>query len=95
MDPLSLAKCLELVLNERLTRKQKYIISYLKQNEHETATQLVKIVSSHLKCSHSAVWNNLNSLKRAGLISHNSLVHLTDCAKLVKINGGEKDGRRA
>lgn len=91
-DSLSLAKCLELVLNERLTKKQKYIISYLRQNEHENATQLVKIISSGLKCSDSCIWNNLNSLRQAGLVSsHNGLVQLTGCAKLVKINGGEKN----
>ncbi len=89
---LSLAKCLELVLNERLTRKQKYILAYLQHNEHETATQLVKAISSELKCSQSAVWNNLNSLKRAGLVSANGLVRLTECARLVKINGGEENG---
>ena len=92
-DSLSLAKCLELVLNERLTKKQKHIISYLRQNENETATQLVKAISSELKCSKSAVWNNLNSLKRSGIISCDTgLVQLTECAKAVKLNGGEKYG---
>lgn len=92
-DSLSLTKCLELVLNERLTKKQKYIILYLKDNKNETATQLVKIISSELKCSQSAVWNNLNSLKRSGIVSNDTgLVQLTECAKAVKLNGGEKNG---
>ncbi len=74
---LSLAKCLELVLNERLTKKQKYILGYVyTHGKVNSITSLVKSVSSELKCSESAVWNNVNSLKRCGLI------HTNECVKL-------------
>ena len=75
---LSLAKCLERVLNERLNKKQKYILEYVysKGRLHST-TSLVKVVASNLQCSESAVWNNVNSLKRCGLLESNGYVKLT------------------
>ncbi len=66
-----------LILNECLTQKQKHIISHLQKNELESSTQLVLTMAKELNCSKSCVWNNLNSLKRAGLIETNGIVKLS------------------
>lgn len=68
---------LHLILKECLTQKQKHIISRLQKNELESPTNLVESISKELNCSKSCVWNNLNSLKRAGLVSTNGIVKLS------------------
>jgi len=54
---------------ERLTSKQKKILVHLLSSEAQNVTRLVAELSSKLECSDSAVWNNLNSLKRSMLIT--------------------------
>ena len=65
-------ECLEKILEERLTKKQKFILDFVKNHKIETVTKLVKIISNELKCSESCVWNNINSLKRCGLLVNGS-----------------------
>ena len=60
--------CLEKTINERLTKKQKFILEFIRNHPIESITKLVKLVSHELNCSESCVWNNVNSLKKCGLI---------------------------
>ena len=68
---------------ERLTKKQKHILSFIVSNPC-TPTRLSKVVSADLKCSRSAIFNNLHSLERAGLveISRGTPVSLTHAGRL-------------
>ena len=88
--------------NERLTHKQKRIIIYLKTNSVNTnVTKLVPKLTKELNCCSSTVWNNLNSLKRAGLINYGSTqdrgrhITITQIGKLLKIRVGSLMGKRA
>lgn len=69
-----LYKTLIAIAKTRLTAKQKKILDYLiKSSIKCNATQLVSSLSYNLKCSKSAVWNNLNSLKRSRIIYYGSI----------------------
>jgi len=76
---------LKKVLDERLTKKQKFIIDFLKVNKTDNITRFVKILARELDCSESCVWNNVNSLKRCGLIvnGENRPVKLSEVSKVV------------
>lgn len=70
------------LLEERLTQKQKYILEKLSsETDYYSPTSFTKAVSVGLGCSESAVWNNLNGLKRCGLVESNGFVRLSSCAK--------------
>ncbi len=56
---------------ERLTSRQKIIIKEVRSNE--SLSSLVVRISRLTGCSKTAVWNNINGLKRAGLIEARSL----------------------
>ena len=58
------------MLDERLTKKQKFILEFVKNHKVGSITRLVKIISKDLGCSESCVWNNVNSLKKCGLIDN-------------------------
>ncbi|MBD3155180.1 MAG: hypothetical protein GF368_00810 [Candidatus Aenigmarchaeota archaeon] len=68
------------ILDERLTKKQKFIIHFLRVNRADNITRLVKFLARDLDCSESCIWNNVNSLKRCGLIENglNRPVRLSD-----------------
>ena len=68
-----LNEILQKILNERLTKKQKAILEHLTYNKYESATRAVKNLSKLLNCSESCIWDNLNSLKRCGLISNSRI----------------------
>ena len=75
---------------ERLTKKQKHILIYLKSHkESANATNLVALLSKELRCAQTTVWNNVRSLKRAGLIVYGSRngksspVRLLRCAHII------------
>ncbi len=75
---------------ERLNRKQKKILHYLYNTKIIiNVTNLVHKLSIELNCSKSALWNNLNSLKKYGLINYSSLhnkglpVKLTSIGKII------------
>lgn len=77
---------------EKLTQKQKRILVYLIQkNEDDTTnvTALVSRLSRELNCTQTTVWNNLDPLKRIGLVDYGSLkkrglpVRLTGTGMLV------------
>ncbi|MBS3128733.1 HTH domain-containing protein [Candidatus Woesearchaeota archaeon] len=57
------------ICKERLTNKQKKILLYISQlEENLVITSLVERLSKEMNCSQSALWNNLNQLKRIGII---------------------------
>ena len=66
----SLFEALAKLARERLTKKQKQILGFLSENGNLTSTALVRTLSKEMKCSRSAVWNNLNSLKHSGLVEN-------------------------
>ena len=58
---------------ERLTQKQKAILHYLSLNAGQTnVTNLAQLLSTHLNCALSTVWNSLRALKSAKIISYGS-----------------------
>ncbi|MBI4016673.1 MAG: hypothetical protein HY363_03190 [Candidatus Aenigmarchaeota archaeon] len=58
---------------ERLTSKQKLILNILRQNTYKRpVTQIVAILAKELDCSLSAIWLNLNQLKRIQLVQYSS-----------------------
>lgn len=88
------------IAQERLTQKQKLILNYLKNSYDKTnVTKLVPRLAKELNCSESAIWNNLNSLKKSLLICYGSLqnkgadVILTPVGKLISQNGGKENGK--
>ncbi len=81
------------LINERLTKKQKLIIDFLSKSENKfTATSLVRKLSKELNCSKSALWNNLQTLKKCGLLENKAgeAIKLSQISKIVLL-GGEKD----
>ena len=88
------------IAKERLTKKQKLILEYLKNGWIKTnVSRLAPKLAKELNCSESAVWNNLNSLKRAFLVSYGDLknkgadVTLTKVGNLILENGGTKNDK--
>jgi len=80
------------ICKERLTKKQKKILEFLLRSEENgiTSTSLVRILSKEIKCSRSTLWNNLNQLKKCGLVDNSSgFLSLTGVCKI--IIGGEKN----
>ncbi len=78
---------------ERLTSKQKSILCILKNNIiKKPVTQIVHNIAKELNCSLSAVWLNLNQLKRIQLVEYGSqkdkgkLVMLTPIGKYLARN---------
>jgi len=62
-----------------LNKKQKFIIGFVRKHKIESVTRLVKFISHELDCSESCIWNNVNSLKRFGLIvNKNGPVRLSE-----------------
>ena len=60
-------------------------------NKPSNITRLVRFVAKDLDCSESCVWNNVNSLKRCGLIENrlNKPVRLCEvCRRVI----GEENG---
>jgi Mn-dependent DtxR family transcriptional regulator len=57
----------------------------------DNITNAVKFFSKELSCSQSCVWNNINGLKRCGLVRNgpNKPVSLTEIAKTI-LDRGEK-----
>ena len=56
---------------ERITAKQKKILCYIAYSQqHIPITPLVHKLVAYLSCSETAVWNNINQLKRIGIISY-------------------------
>ncbi|NCO97336.1 MAG: hypothetical protein COY38_01220 [Candidatus Aenigmarchaeota archaeon CG_4_10_14_0_8_um_filter_37_24] len=80
-----LLDCFRKVLDERLTKKQKFIVEFLQVNRPDNITRLAKFLSQELDCSESCVWNNLNALKRCGLVvnGENRPVRLSDVCIVV------------
>ena len=79
---------------ERLNQKQKIIIRYIVQHPQKVnVTKLVTQLVGEIDCCSSTVWNNLNSLKRAGRINYGSAenrghkVILTRVGKLLEVTG--------
>ncbi len=72
-------------LDERLTTKQKAIVIFLSEHDGKTLYRTVSELSEELECSRSALYNNINSLKRCGLVanSHRRPLRLSETAKLV------------
>ncbi len=71
---------------ERLTQKQKLILVYLKDNDNSlTVTSLVSVLSMHLKCSSSSVWNNVRPLKKSYLVDYGSLMQKGIPVRLTKV----------
>ncbi len=70
-----------------LRSKQKEILYYisLDENRLKTSTRLVTELSLVLRCSQSALWNNLNSLRDLGLIHINNgrPVKITETGRFV------------
>ena len=85
---------------ERLTAKQKKIIQYAGElNQDIPVTRLVNQLVDHLTCSKATVWNNLNQLKRIGILSYGDStskglpVKITPLGKLISEEiGGKNDG---
>jgi|SRR3989344_8901461 len=70
----NLKKALIALAKERLTNKQKLILNYLKYNQCSlNITRIVGILAKELSCSKSAIWNNVNSLKKACLLDYGNL----------------------
>ncbi|MBI2112209.1 hypothetical protein HYT52_01605 [Candidatus Woesearchaeota archaeon] len=68
---VELVKTLQLLAEERLTAKQKKILEYVSvMSDSVTVTSLVHTLTDVLRCSQSAVWNNLRPLKKAGILSY-------------------------
>jgi len=78
-------------VNERLTKKQKAILLFLsrKENIGKTLYKVVSELSRELPCSKSALYNNINSLKRCGLVTnnHGRPLKLTKVAELILKSG--------
>lgn len=92
LDRRSYLLLLRKILDERLTQKQKYILHYVHKNpEARSVTFLVKIISSDLDCSESAVWDNVRSLKRCGILETNNGIKLNSRVTLI-LEGGDNDG---
>jgi Fe2+ or Zn2+ uptake regulation protein len=60
------------IIEERLTKKQKAILDFLskEENQGKTLYKVVLELSKELNCSRSALYNNINSLKRCGLVAN-------------------------
>ena len=74
------------ICKERLTKKQKKILEFLLRSEENgiTSTSLVRILSKEIKCSRSTLWNNLNQLKKCGLVDNSSgFLSLTGVCKII------------
>jgi len=69
---------------ERLTAKQKLILKRLPA-EKATSSSLAAALSKELGCSRSCIFNNLNQLRRCGLVDgeNGSPLRLTDAGRLV------------
>jgi len=81
-----LVESLKTLAEERLTQKQKFILLFLASLETKVnVTQLVGVLTEELDCSASAVWNNLKSLKRAGLVSFGSKNSKGKLVRLTKV----------
>ena len=79
---------------EKLTEKQKIILKRVLAKE-ETSSALAKNLSREIRCSRSAIFNNLNSLKRCGLVDgvKGQVLKLTEVGKIVSEKlGGEGNG---
>ena len=71
---------------ERLNQKQKKILFHLNKTEEKSnVTNLVCKLSTELNCSKSALWNNLKSLKKLGLLDYSSLSNKGLPVKLTKV----------
>jgi Mn-dependent DtxR family transcriptional regulator len=72
---------------ERLNYKQKEILKYLSSEaaRFKTTTSIVKDLAKILNCSESALFNNVNSLKRSGLVENElgKPLKLTKIGKLI------------
>ncbi|MBS3052508.1 MAG: HTH domain-containing protein [Candidatus Aenigmarchaeota archaeon] len=78
-----LVECIRKLLENRLTKKQRNILQYLNENRDESVTRSVKNISYLLNCSQSCIWNNINSLKKCGLIEVNGYVRLSKIFKVL------------
>jgi len=85
-----LVRTVRKLASERLTSKQKLIVCHIENNKpNSNVTKLVLQLAEELGCSKSTIWNNLNSLKRAGLVSYSSAsnkgrrIMLTKVGKLI------------
>lgn len=59
------------IVRGQLTAKQKEIILYICEIDQDVpVTRLVNQLAEHLACSKATVWNNLNQLKRIGILSY-------------------------
>lgn len=76
----NLLSVLKKICSVKLTNKQKNILEQL-QIKEQKSTQLVKKLAENLKCSQSALWNNLRELVNYGLISYKK----GKCCRLSKI----------
>ncbi len=81
---------LKLLVQERLTAKQKAILQYLCVSQEELpVTRLVVKLKQELHCSETALWNNLTQLKRMGILKYGDAqtkglqVKVTERGKLV------------
>lgn len=61
-------------------------------NKPDNITRLVRFLADDIGCSESCIWNNVNSLKRCGLVENglNRPVRLSDVCR--RVFGGENDG---
>ena len=90
---------LHTLARERLTAKQKGIIRYLDRSHQDIpATRLVRDLIGPLACSEATVWNNLNQLKRIGILSSGDIrtkgqpVKITVLGKLISHGLGDGYG---
>lgn len=81
---------LKLLVQERLTAKQKAILQYLCISQEELpVTRLVVKLKQELHCSETALWNNLTQLKRMGILKYGDAqtkglqVKVTEQGKLI------------
>ena len=77
------------VSKERLTAKQKLILKRL-LTEKATSSSLAVTLSREIPCSRSCIFNNLNQLKRCGLVEgeNGQPLRLTDAGRIVSKKAG-------
>ena len=64
-------KLIQHFARERLTAKQKAIISFIiTHKSSDPVTRVVQQLKKILGCSETAVWNNVAQLKRIGVVSY-------------------------
>jgi Fe2+ or Zn2+ uptake regulation protein len=87
---VELVETVQKIADERLTAKQKAIMKYVSVMVDEIAiTKLVRRLMKMLACSETAVWNNVNQLRRIGVLEYGNVhtkgmpVRVTEVGRIV------------